>query len=162
LPHQGRLRILLAAWAQLSKSADAGPLSRCTLYSPTGPAAPFGSPKAPRIDPPVPLGARGAFDCIREQRGPAHMGPTASAKSTPACQKHATNFLTAKIRKGTRCAAYCHARWRAYSAAISSPSPRFARLGVLTSLYSAFSNPVLERLGYGMASMRLISRDAGR
>jgi hypothetical protein len=35
-----------------------------------------------------------------------------------------------------------------------------ASLGsVVTVLYSAFSNPVLERLGYGMASMRLISRD---
>jgi hypothetical protein len=33
---------------------------------------------------------------------------------------------------------------------------------VLTGLYSAFANPVLERLGYGMANMRLISRDAGR
>jgi hypothetical protein len=32
----------------------------------------------------------------------------------------------------------------------------------LTGLYSAFSNPFLECLGYGMANMRLISRDAGR
>jgi hypothetical protein len=36
--------------------------------------------------------------------------------------------------------------------AISPPSLRSAR--VLTGLYSAFSNPVLERLGYGMANMR--------
>jgi hypothetical protein len=34
-------------------------------------------------------------------------------------------------------------------------------LGSLPSgLYSAFANPVLERLGFGMANMRLISRDA--
>jgi hypothetical protein len=32
---------------------------------------------------------------------------------------------------------------------------------VLTGLYSAFSNPVLGRLGYGMVNMRLISRDVG-
>jgi hypothetical protein len=32
--------------------------------------------------------------------------------------------------------------------------------GDLTGLYSAISNPVLERLGYGMANIRLISRDA--
>jgi len=37
--------------------------------------------------------------------------------------------------------------------------PRLASLGwVLTGLYSAFSNPVLERLGYGMANMRLARR----
>jgi hypothetical protein len=30
-------------------------------------------------------------------------------------------FLTAKTRKGTRCAAYCHALWRAHTAAISPP-----------------------------------------
>jgi hypothetical protein len=32
---------------------------------------------------------------------------------------------------------------------------------VLTGIYSAFSNPVLERFGYGMANMRLISYRAG-
>jgi hypothetical protein len=32
---------------------------------------------------------------------------------------------------------------------------------VLTGLYSTFSNPVLEHLGYGTANMRLISRPAG-
>jgi hypothetical protein len=39
-------------------------------------------------------------------------------------------------------------------------SLRLAR--VLTGLYSAFANPVLERFGYGMANMRLVSPDAGR
>jgi hypothetical protein len=33
-------------------------------------------------------------------------------------------------------------------------------LGVLTGLYSAFANPVPERLGYGMVNMRLSWRDA--
>jgi hypothetical protein len=41
-----------------------------------------------------------------------------------------------------------------------APYPRFRSARLLTGLYSAFSNPVQERLGYGMANMRLISRDA--
>ncbi len=51
--------------------------------------------------------------------------------------------------------------WGSHSSACTNlRSLRSAR--VLTGLYSAFSNPVLERLGCGMANMRLISRDAGR
>ena len=45
---------------------------------------------------------------------------------------------------------------------VQSPSPRCRSARVLTGLYSAFSNPVLARLGYGMANMRLISRAAAR
>src|SRR5262249_29376410 len=41
-----------------------------------------------------------------------------------------------------------------------SPSPSLRSARVLTGLDSAFSNPVPERLGHGMANMRLISRDA--
>jgi hypothetical protein len=48
------------------------------------------------------------------------------------------------------------ALYTSHAGAFSPPRPRFARL--LTGLYSAFSNPVLERLEYGMADMRLIPR----
>jgi len=51
---------------------------------------------------------------------------------------------------------------RAYVPHSSDKPPSLRSARVLTGLYLAFSNPVLERLGYGMANMRLISRDAGR
>jgi hypothetical protein len=34
-----------------------------------------------------------------EQKGPVQMGPAVSAKSTPACQKHATNFWRRAARR---------------------------------------------------------------
>jgi hypothetical protein len=41
------------------------------------------------------------------------------------------------------------------------PSPRSPSARVLTGPLLGFGNPVLERLGYGMANMRLISRQRG-
>jgi hypothetical protein len=101
-----------------------------------------------------------------------------STKSTPGLSEARGKFLTDKTLKGTRkahasdklahlpdgspplrCLQPC-AMWSAHSSD-KPPSPSLRSARVLTGLYSAFSNPVLERLGYGMANMRLISRDAG-
>jgi hypothetical protein len=53
------------------------------------------------------------------------------------------------------------ALWRTHTGAFSPLA--LASLGLYSRrLYWALSSPALERLGYGMANMRLISRDAGR
>jgi hypothetical protein len=79
-------------------------------------------------------------------------GTQAPAKSTLAI-KNTRQISDSQSAEGPRCAVYCHAPLRARSSdKLPSPSLRSAR--VLTGLYSAFSNPVLERLGYGMANMR--------
>ena len=67
----------------------------------------------------------------------------------------ASRSLTARPVPLARAAESAHS-----SDKLASPSLRSTRF--LTGLYSAFANPLLERLGYGMANMRLISRDAGR
>ena len=85
-------------------------------------------------------------------------GPTASTRSTAGLQTVEGDPEGATLTAQPRCLMPC-----AVKGAHSSekpPSPRFASARVLTGLYSAFSNPALERLGYGMANMRLISRDA--
>ena len=98
-------------------------------------------------------------------------------KIDPRLSEARGKFLTDKTLKGTRkahasdklahlpdgspplrCLQPC-AMWSAHSS-VKLPSPSLRSARVLTGLYSAFSNPVLERLGYGMANMRLISRDA--
>jgi hypothetical protein len=78
--------------------------------------------------------------------------PEWRAKTTAAMRRHGRSHHAASPKRPAPVS---------HTAAISPlTSLRSAR--VLTGLYSAFSNPVLERLGYGMANMRLISCDAGR
>jgi hypothetical protein len=102
----------------VGKSADAGPLPRCTLYALQVPADRFGSQNA--------------------EGDPEGAKPDGSARCAATAM---------------RCGE------RTQQRLVPLASLRSAR--VLTGLYSAFANPVLERLGYGMANMRLISRDAG-
>jgi hypothetical protein len=68
----------------------------------------------------------------------------------PKGPQHARRFVSDMRQKGPDTGAF------------SSPRPPFSRLGFLMGLYLAFSNSVLERLGYWMANIRLISPDAGR
>jgi hypothetical protein len=73
------------------KRADAGALAPLHPVRPTGPAHPFG-PKAPAKSTAGPAGGKVRIGMQWGKKGPAQMGPAASAKSTPGCQKHATNF----------------------------------------------------------------------
>jgi len=127
-------------------SADAGPLPRCTCTS-YGPNTPIRVPKGP--------GQKSARRSRWQQGGHwmqwgrrACPRPAASTKSTPGLSE-----------APLRCLLLCAVE-SAHSDKRPSPSLRSAR--VLTGLYSAFANPVLERLGYGMANMRRIWRDGVR
>jgi len=62
---------------------------------------------------PVPLAARGTLGCNGVRRDRFVMGPKPRQNRPPACQKHATNFWPACMRRGPK----CHALRRADTAA---------------------------------------------
>src|SRR5215470_14856202 len=78
------------------------------------------------------------------------MGPAASTKSTPGLSEASDKFLIAKTRRAPAALPTVIRCGEAPSSEKLPSLASFRSARVLTSLYSAFSNPVLQRLGYGM------------
>jgi hypothetical protein len=84
-------------------------------------------------------------------KGPIQMGPVASTNRPPACPKYTRQFLTQPARRRAPLRPRSSCAMENVRRSVQSPSLR--SVSGRTGLYSAFSNPVLERSGLGMANM---------
>jgi hypothetical protein len=96
-------------------------------------------------------GSRARIGMQWGEKGPCSVWDPTLARSIPAFRRCEPTFGLLIWQRVLDC-------WERRTCSVQFPPASLRSARVLTDLYSAFSNPVLERLRYGMANMRLARR----